>query len=551
MDNSSASHDPPSFSTSKASKRQRLPALGRKTGGPQSEADRLAALESLWRKQGEKRAQIERTWRQSCSIALLTDELLLEAVEGLERRCATELLVAEQTMTRGKEDGVKTKAEVAAAKEDHEMGSAVGEGNREGADYFTGERDPGHTSLLSPSRQSAKTTKRAGSAHETADPALHDPSRRLENGTADEPAAKKRKSDKKTSAHASSSSHATTSSSSPSPIDVLAKHGPPSSYAATLRGHQNELLLVQTRGKLQKQGQILFPEDALYLAERGSLVVFRLLSHNQKKQGFEDERPQKLSLDQVYKLAADAIGLDAYVAYARLRRAGYTVTRDLPEINPDLPGKNKDKNNMAMDQASAIAAKKSDASTSLDPKQVAGKEDTSTGDGKIVNIKSERPPTAAAFSAMISQKVRDTLLSWAIEASPDMNDTTHAEKARKDATTIANACDSTTVRKEIWLPVSKQAPGAETKAKEPARPGVEGVYPQKPTTEHKEVNIEVPSSSSSCLHWRVSSAREAVKPLIIVDGHSDFGGLPDEECCVALSSHADVNTLELVPFDFS
>lgn len=51
----------------------------------------------------------------------------------------------------------------------------------------------------------------------------------------------------------------------------------------------------------------------LYLAERGSLAVY--------------EQQRRLQVSELYQKVSEAMPLDAYVAYAHLRRAGYAVSR--------------------------------------------------------------------------------------------------------------------------------------------------------------------------------------------------------------------------------
>ncbi len=76
----------------------------------------------------------------------------------------------------------------------------------------------------------------------------------------------------------------------------------------------------------------LFPEEALYLLERGSLCVVTQVVVDDV--GLEEG--SVVSSDQtLWQVVLDDVGLDAYLAYAKLRRAGHVVQRRVasPEAN--------------------------------------------------------------------------------------------------------------------------------------------------------------------------------------------------------------------------
>mmetsp|Transcript_56223 Transcript_56223/g.131686 ORF Transcript_56223/g.131686 Transcript_56223/m.131686 type:complete len:316 (+) Transcript_56223:70-1017(+) len=96
---------------------------------------------------------------------------------------------------------------------------------------------------------------------------------------------------------------------------------------------------VESFGSCEDGKWWLAPEEALYLAERGTLSVWMegCRPTSSVADSTCDESKRRLSILELYEKALQELSLAAYVTYAYLRRAGLRVQRPSPELaTPEL-----------------------------------------------------------------------------------------------------------------------------------------------------------------------------------------------------------------------
>ncbi|CAD7923854.1 unnamed protein product [Amoebophrya sp. A120] len=372
-----------------------------------------------------------------------------------------------------------------------------------------------------------------------------------------------------------------------------------------------EVLILQGQRKINV-GESLAVEEALHLAERDNLAVFEVKRDDEQHQD-KAYALHRVSLQKLYSLVCASIGLDSYVVYGRLRRAGYIISSSPNQGNAKAASK----------ELHAAGEKKSRASTGSS-EVVQSKKMGQAGSGAILEAekkagpcsRDERGDTATAAESKRANpeaggkkaKAPDQGIGVE-EAFVTLLSTSLAERAKRELEGInklkqENGADINTKTARTSLSEQNEhnvnprnpAPAPQFPLYFVPEPIVlTDAIPEIPPefVDRREDSAPLPSAHSPSAssrkrireehethdvvqqkdhyfsarpvagkpkHWTVSQANQGKKrlsesrrPLVIRDGHAAFDielSGSDNPTYVALSNNGEVNCLEALPVDF-